>query len=40
MQPRVAIPTLSVADGMYAWERAGLEVRRGPLAPGEGDLGA
>ena len=29
----------SVADGMDAWERAGLEVRRGPLAPGEGDLG-
>ena len=30
----------SVAGGMDAWERAGLEVRRGPLAPGEGDLGA
>lgn len=27
----------SVAGGMDAWERAGLEVRRGPLAPGEGD---
>jgi rhodanese-related sulfurtransferase len=30
----------SVAGGMDAWERAGLEVRRGPLATGEGDLGA
>jgi len=30
----------SVTGGMDAWERAGLEVRRGPLAPGEGDLGA
>ena len=30
----------SVAGGMDAWARAGLEVRRGPLAPGEGDLGA
>jgi rhodanese-related sulfurtransferase len=28
----------SVAGGMDAWGRAGLEVRRGPLAPGEGDL--
>ncbi len=27
-----------VAGGMVAWVRAGLEVRRGPLAPGEGDL--
>ena len=27
----------NVAGGMDAWERAGLEVRRGPLAPGEGD---
>jgi rhodanese-related sulfurtransferase len=27
----------NVAGGMEAWERAGLEVRRGPLAPGEGD---
>ena len=27
-----------VAGGMTAWLRAGLEVRRGPLAPGEGDL--
>ena len=30
----------SVTGGMDAWARAGLEVRRGPLAPGEGDLGA
>ncbi len=28
----------NVAGGMVAWVRAGLEVRRGPLAPGEGDL--
>lgn len=27
----------NVAGGMSAWERAGLEVRRGPLVPGEGD---
>lgn len=27
-----------VAGGMVAWQRAGLDVRRGPLAPGEGDL--
>jgi rhodanese-related sulfurtransferase len=27
----------NVAGGMDAWERAGLEVRRGPLAPGEGE---
>jgi rhodanese-related sulfurtransferase len=27
-----------VAGGMSAWVRASLEVRRGPLAPGEGDL--
>ena len=27
----------NVAGGMDAWERAGLEVRRGPLADGEGD---
>ncbi len=26
-----------VAGGMSAWVRAGLETRRGPLAPGEGD---
>ncbi|MFH0751869.1 MAG: rhodanese-like domain-containing protein [Chloroflexota bacterium] len=26
-----------VAGGMTAWVRAGLAVRRGPLAPGEGD---
>ncbi len=28
----------NVAGGMDAWERAGLDVRRGPLAPGEGVL--
>lgn len=28
----------NVAGGMVAWLRAGLEVRRGPLEPGEGDL--
>ena len=28
----------NVAGGMVAWVRAGLEIRRGPLAPGEGDL--
>jgi rhodanese-related sulfurtransferase len=28
---------LNVAGGMNAWERAGLEVRRGAPAPGEGD---
>jgi rhodanese-related sulfurtransferase len=28
----------SVLGGMVAWERAGLPVRRGPLAPGEGGL--
>ena len=28
---------VNVAGGMTAWERAGLAVRRGPLAPGEGD---
>jgi rhodanese-related sulfurtransferase len=27
-----------VGGGMAAWVRAGLQVRRGPLAPGEGDL--
>ncbi len=27
----------NVAGGMVAWLRAGIEVRRGPLAPGEGD---
>ena len=27
----------NVAGGMAAWVRAGLEVRRWPLAPGEGD---
>lgn len=30
--------TANVAGGMIAWERAGLPVRRGPLAPGEGEL--
>jgi rhodanese-related sulfurtransferase len=29
---------LNVAGGMTAWERAGLPVRRGPLAPGEGEV--
>ena len=29
---------LNVNGGMVAWVRAGLETRRGPLAPGEGDL--
>ncbi len=28
----------NVAGGMVAWERAGLPTRRGPLAPGEGEL--
>ncbi len=28
----------NVAGGMLSWEQAGLSVRRGPLAPGEGDL--
>jgi rhodanese-related sulfurtransferase len=28
----------NVVGGMIAWQRAGLPVRRGPLAPGEGDL--
>jgi rhodanese-related sulfurtransferase len=27
-----------VSGGMVAWLRAGLDVRRGPLGPGEGDL--
>jgi len=30
----------SVAGGMNAWAHVGLDVKRGPLAPGEGDLGA
>ena len=29
---------VNVAGGMTAWERAGLPVRRGQLAPNEGDL--
>jgi rhodanese-related sulfurtransferase len=29
---------VNVAGGTLAWERAGLPVRRGALAPGEGDL--
>lgn len=29
---------VNVAGGMDAWEKAGLPVQRGPLAPGEGDL--
>ena len=28
----------NVAGGMDAWERAGLPVRRGPVAAGEGEL--
>ena len=28
---------VNVAGGTHAWERNGLAVRRGPLAPGEGD---
>jgi rhodanese-related sulfurtransferase len=28
----------NVLGGMHAWERAGLPVKRGPLASGEGDL--
>jgi rhodanese-related sulfurtransferase len=28
----------NVLGGMHAWERAGLPLKRGPLAPGEGDL--
>ena len=28
----------NVAGGMVAWLRAGLDARRGPLEPGEGDL--
>jgi rhodanese-related sulfurtransferase len=28
----------NVTGGMDAWERAGLPVRRGPIADGEGDL--
>jgi rhodanese-related sulfurtransferase len=28
---------VNVAGGTNAWERRGLPVRRGPLAPGEGD---
>ena len=28
---------LNVTGGMEAWERAGLDVRRGPLLPGEGE---
>ena len=30
----------NVGGGMEAWERAGLPVRRGPVAPGEGDFPA
>jgi rhodanese-related sulfurtransferase len=29
----------NVAGGMDAWERAGLPIARGPLQPGEGELG-
>jgi rhodanese-related sulfurtransferase len=31
---------VNVAGGMDAWERAGLPVRRGPVAVGEGELPA
>jgi rhodanese-related sulfurtransferase len=31
---------VNVAGGMDAWERAGLPVKRGPVAAGEGDLPA
>ncbi|MEA2536032.1 MAG: hypothetical protein QOF11_266 [Chloroflexota bacterium] len=31
---------VNVAGGTHAWESRGLPVRRGPLAPGEGDLPA
>jgi rhodanese-related sulfurtransferase len=31
---------VNVAGGMDAWERSGLPVARGPLAPGEGELPA
>jgi rhodanese-related sulfurtransferase len=30
----------NVTGGITEWERAGLPVRRGPVAPGEGDLAA
>lgn len=30
---------VNVAGGMTAWQQVGLPVRRGPLAPGEGDPG-
>ena len=30
----------NVSGGIIAWERAGLEVRRGPVEPGEGELRA
>jgi rhodanese-related sulfurtransferase len=29
---------VNVAGGITAWERAGLPVRKGPIAPGEGEL--
>jgi rhodanese-related sulfurtransferase len=36
---RAGWPDVSnVAGGIEAWERAGLPVRRGPVAAGEGDL--
>jgi rhodanese-related sulfurtransferase len=31
---------VNIAGGMDAWERAGLAIRRGPVAPGEGELPA
>ena len=30
---------VNVTGGIIDWERAGLPVRKGPTAPGEGDLG-
>jgi rhodanese-related sulfurtransferase len=30
---------VNVTGGTAAWQRAGLPIRSGPLAPGEGDLG-
>ena len=30
---------VNVTGGTLAWQRAGLPIRKGPLVPGEGDLG-
>ena len=30
----------NVAGGITGWEKAGLPVKRGPVAPGEGELGS